>query len=165
MQEKLTKKKKSKASRNKAGAKKNANSLLPIGESNGGNYPIESNISQELPPIAPTGQLLEDSGVHLNLRYYDKKHQCFSEWSKKDLKKFSSLAKELRERTRTQVDNVCTPNKGESATPPKELDPSFKMVHWELGKKARVHGVLHKNIFFLIFLDRNHKIHDGKNHP
>ncbi len=163
MQKKLAKKK-SKTSRDKTSAKKNANSIPPVSESNGGNT-IKPSISQELTPTAPTGQVLEDSGVHLNLRYYDEKHQCFSEWNMQDLKKFSSLAGQLGGRTPAEVLQKITPNKGESAIPPKELDPSLKMVHWKLGRKARVHGVLHKNIFFLIFLDRNHKIHDGKNHP
>lgn len=107
------------------------------------------------------------ANVSISLLYYQKKPECWSDWRTQELKGFSKVIEQLRIQTADQLRGrgsagspKCKPHKGEVATsgfvrPNISEDISFYEIH--VTDKARVHGFFIGPVFFLVWLDRNHR--------
>lgn len=105
--------------------------------------------------------------VSISLRYYQKKPECWSDWAK-ELKGFTKVIGLLREQTSDQVKGrgsggspVCKPHTGEVKTKgfnrPAEISEDIPLYELYATNKARLHGFFIRDVFFLVWLDRNHR--------
>ena len=119
-----------------------------------------------------------DGEVHLNLKYFDSSFECFSEWSKEDLKAFSGLIDKLKERNWDQIKKTggsAGHKQGlgftalNEATLPKSIQDRLKTIKQAISSdisiselrvhiKARVHGFRLLNGFYVIWLDKDHRV-------
>lgn len=114
-----------------------------------------------------------NSCAYVYLKYYDHRHQCFSEWSRDELELFSSFVEKLRNTIWTDIykSGGAQHKSGLGYTVCKQIDllPNQDIVNllsedttfFELrvSQEARVHGFRSKNAFCLIWLDKNHEIY------
>lgn len=108
------------------------------------------------------------------LKYYKPKHQCFSKWSREELKAFSAFTTKLRSHTWAQItgshkvglgyDVHKNPSKLPEAYKElkNEISPEINFFELRVTDKARVHGFRAGDAFFLVWLDRNHEIYPCK---
>ncbi len=115
---------------------------------------------------------------NVSLKYFNDGFECFSEWGKKELKGLTSFIKKLRNSTWQKIFNsggkcsknskngfALTTHKGSNII--KRLSGKLayiekkEIIFFELrtSGKARVHGFKQGETFFLILLDRNHKLY------
>lgn len=106
------------------------------------------------------------TGVSISLRYYRKQAECFSKWKSGDLKKFSALIEKLRGHNAQTLtgSKLCSPHKGPPAQAkfalPENLsqDLTLHELRVDQSNKARIHGVIWRETFFLVWLDRSHAV-------
>ncbi len=125
-------------------------------------FRIESNGPAEPRAIvAKTIPSEPDNKIGVNLRYFQKSHECFSAWIKEDLKAFSGWIEKMAARTESQITSTtktCHAHKGKTKSLPPEVSPEVKMYGLDVGAKARVHGFFVGSQFYLVWLDRTHAI-------
>lgn len=112
------------------------------------------------------------------LKYFRHTFECFSAWEKDELKSFSDFITSLRQRTWRQV--LETSGKGENKaglayTPydvskvkngaedhlkevRKQIGDDITFFELRVNQKMRVHGFRAKAAFFLVLLDREHRV-------
>ncbi len=108
----------------------------------------------------------KEPGFFINLKYYHSGFECFSEWQRAELKQFSSLTATLQQlnllQLRTHSGLRMKAPKGKLAAPvPISLQPHLKHIEFvelRLSDKIRVHGFIEHPYFFLVWLDRNHRV-------
>lgn len=108
----------------------------------------------------------EQTGVSISLRYYRRQAECFSKWKSGDLRKFSGLIEKLRgHNARTLTGSkLCSMHKGPPAEAkfalPDSLSPDLTLheLRVDQSNKARIHGILWGETFYLVWLDRNHAV-------
>lgn len=107
------------------------------------------------------------------LKYFDDSYECFSHWKENELKDFSRFTKTIRQMTWTDIyksgGKSSKTGLGYTVHTNKEVLPNQDIVRsiseditfFELrvNKKARVHGFRVKSAFYLVWLDRNHKVY------
>jgi len=106
------------------------------------------------------------AGVSISLRYYRRQTECFSKWKSSDLKKFGALVDKLRGHNANTLtgSKLCSMHKGPPAQDrfalPESLSPDLTLheLRVDQSNKARIHGVLWGETFFLVWLDRNHAV-------
>jgi len=120
----------------------------------------------------------DNDNPFVNLKYFRESFECFSAWQKDELKAFTDFIGSLRQRTWRQV--LETSGKGENKTglayTPYEIattkngaEEQLKEVQKLIGdditffelrvnQKIRVHGFRAKAAFFLVLLDREHRV-------
>lgn len=119
-------------------------------------------------PTLAEGDILAHSRgqVSINLRYYLEKCECFSEWQKRDLQKFTATIGKLKNYTYLKLrvnENLCKIHKGKPNEArfkrPTEIseDIRFYEIIVDPSNKARIHGFFIADTFFLVWLDRNHR--------
>lgn len=111
---------------------------------------------------------------YVSLKYYDPDHECFSAWQPGELKAFSEFIRKLGQVTWPMIyksggnvgDKVgfgYTPHKDRSKLPKHarldELSPDITFFELRVTKGIRVHGFRVKAAFFLVWLDREHRIY------
>lgn len=114
----------------------------------------------------------------VTLKYYRESFECFSAWESDELKSFSGFVRSLRLRTWQQV--LQTSGKGDSKTglgytPYKvsatkggvkehllavreAIGEDIPFFELRVTQKIRVHGFRMKAAFFLVLLDREHRV-------
>lgn len=108
---------------------------------------------------------LEAGKVSISLRYFHKSCECFSVWTSSELKKFSQTIEKIRGYEPTQLKakkSLCEMHKGkpdrERFGKPDDLSPDLPF--WEIkvdpSNKLRIHGPFIDDVFFLVWLDREH---------
>lgn len=126
------------------------------------NFKIDSNVPASADPINANKLLdAKDDKVAVNLRYFQSSHECFSAWQKAELKAFSSFVVKLSKRTKQEVTSTtktCHAHKGATKPLPSGVSPEVKLYSLDVGSKVRVHGFFVQNGFFLVWLDREHKV-------
>jgi hypothetical protein len=126
------------------------------------NFRIEAGQSSNPSPIAAQDiPKARDEMVHVNLRYFEKKYECFSKWQKPELKAFSSWLGKMSNSTPSQVTsttNTCHAHRGKTKPLPISISKEVQMYSFDVAKKARVHGFFTGNDLFLVWLDRNHEV-------
>jgi hypothetical protein len=102
-----------------------------------------------------------DGKSAVNLKYFQKSHECFSKWQGKDLKEFSGWVGKIADRSEAQITSTtltCHAHKGKPKTLPPNVSPEVKMYSLNVGAKSRVHGFFSSGHFYLVWLDRDHKV-------
>lgn len=125
------------------------------------NYKINNNVSAHSISIDANQTQNDDDCVHVNLRYFQPKQECFSDWQIKELKQFSQWVKKMSDRAVADVQGdtqLCHAHVGKMKALPDEISRDAQIYSLKVTGKARVHGFFFGNNFFLIWLDRNHKI-------
>lgn len=106
-----------------------------------------------------------DDNVSISLRYYKKSCECFSDWKKDELKKFSATIDKLSKYSISQLKGhkpLCDSHKGPPAegrfSVPDKISPDqlFHEIKVDPSNKLRVHGFFSGPVFFLVWLDREH---------
>jgi hypothetical protein len=120
----------------------------------------------------------DQANPYVALKYFRDGYECFSDWEKNELKLFTELLKSLKERTWHQV--LTTSGKsnkhGLAYTPydpatasdaarehlvavRKTISPDITFFELRVDQgKLRVHGFRAKSAFFLVLLDRQHRV-------
>ncbi|MHB8068160.1 MAG: hypothetical protein ACYDIC_09695 [Desulfobaccales bacterium] len=112
----------------------------------------------------------DDPKPYIVLKYYHPKHQCFSTWSKGDLKAFSSLIERMRTaRWSLLINNqalgfkinkyIDSLPKGDVDCLKKILSPDITFAELTVSEKARIHGFRIGAAFYLVWLDKDHNIY------
>lgn len=102
-----------------------------------------------------------DNIVRVNLRYYQRRQECFSQWQKDDLKGFSKWVEHVSQKRPEQVTSVtktCHAHVGITQPLPASISRDVRMYGFDVGRKARVHGFFAGIDLFIVWLDRNHSI-------
>jgi hypothetical protein len=130
--------------------------------------------------LIPTSQLSilgiekdNNSEPHVSFKYYDSKYQCIAEWNTSELKAFTGFINKVNESdwpmimksggsAGTKTGLGFTKHKDESKHPSSlirdKISEDINFFELRVTKKARVHGFRSLNTFFLVWLDRNHKM-------
>jgi len=107
----------------------------------------------------------DEKHVSVSLRYYQSSCECFSEWEKRELKKFSSTLHKIKGYTVDQLKrtlSLCDMHKGIPAegrfSLPDDLSPDIQFFELKVdpSNKLRIHGFFVEGVFFLVWLDRKH---------
>lgn len=131
------------------------------------NFRIKSGASREAPKVdaRQIDHTSQDGKLSVNLKYYQKSAECFSSWQKAELKAFSNWVDKTCTRTEAQVTsatkNCHAHNPGKRAagfSVPQEVSPDVKFYGLDVTKGGRVHGFFERGQFFLVWLDRGHKV-------
>lgn len=134
------------------------------------------------PAAGPRGSALEVAALGLDggpgavayvvLKYFQAAFQCFSEWTRDELRAFSEFNRKVSSLTWPQIYSSGGKGGGKSglgytahdgtALPPLTLASTLSEdISWcemRVTQKARVHGFRAGQGFFLVFLDRNHDV-------
>ncbi|WP_366653604.1 hypothetical protein [Fodinicurvata sp. EGI_FJ10296] len=111
-------------------------------------------------------QHLRNRGVSVSLRYFQSSCECFSKWQNKELKKFSGTLEKIRGYNANllkQKKSLCDSHKGDPDegrfSRPEEISPDMTLYEIKVdpSNKLRMHGFFVDDVFFLIWLDREHK--------
>ncbi|MFI0414253.1 MAG: hypothetical protein ACH255_08935 [Candidatus Thiodiazotropha sp.] len=111
---------------------------------------------------------------HINLKYFDPSFECFSDWTRQELGAFSDMLRKLAAADWNSINNSGGKRGYKSGfgftihsasvklpqTHPRlsTISPDITFSEIRVTDKARVHGFRVKEAFFLVWLDRNHKI-------
>ncbi len=110
------------------------------------------------------------------LKYYRPDFECFSVWDSAELKAFSNFLMKLKfaewkdiyataGKAGTKKGFGYTPHKDRNRLPDdpglSDISPDITFFELRVTQKARVHGFRVKSAFFLVWLDRNHRIYPG----
>jgi len=111
---------------------------------------------------------------YVTLRYFDSSHECFSCWEKDELAAFGEFLRKLSQMTWVQIQASggkganktglgCTLHTDISCLPShaiRGLSEDLNYMEMRVTQKARVHGFRMRDAFFLLFLDREHKVYE-----
>ena len=107
---------------------------------------------------------VEDGKVNVSMKYYQRKHQCLSDWQKDEINRFSNWLDKIKDWTPSQVKSTiktCHKHMGKRVKPlPLGLSQDLECYGLDVGSKQRVHGTFSKDTFFIIWLDREHNFLD-----
>lgn len=110
----------------------------------------------------------DEEGVSVSLKYFRKQTECFSEWQPDELKKFSAMLGMVGQLSASKLKAhkpYCEVHKRPPAedrfTRPDKLSEDLTFFELKVDKSnaARVHGVFVGSVFFLVWLDRLHKVY------
>ena len=104
--------------------------------------------------------------VSVSLRYYQRSCECFSHWTAQELKAFSLMIEKILGYTAAALlgkKNLCEMHKGKPGRSrfsyPDGISPD--QTFWEIkvdqSNKLRIHGFFVAEVFFLVWLDREHE--------
>jgi hypothetical protein len=113
--------------------------------------------------------------AYVVLRYFHAAHQCFSEWTRDELRAFSEFNRKVSSLSWQQIYSSGGKGGGKSglgytahdgaALPPmpfvRSLSEDIGWCEMRVTQKARVHGFRAGQGFFLVLLDRNHEVFPG----
>lgn len=123
-------------------------------------------IESKILGLSENGLSSDDEHAYIALKYFDKNYQCFSEWKPDELACFSNFIDKVNNLTWKQIKihsglrfkNIDTA-KGLPNNKIKEtLSKDITFYEFRVTEKARVVGFRINAVFFLCWLDRNHKI-------
>jgi hypothetical protein len=112
--------------------------------------------------------------AYVALTYYQSAYECFSDWTKEELRSFSSFCDKVNERTWEQIKQSggtrgrktglgFTPHRDRRKLPsnglPGLISPEVEFSEMRVTDKARVHGFRMKSAFFLVWLDKDHRVY------
>jgi len=110
--------------------------------------------------------------AYVALKYFQAAHQCFSEWTRDELRAFSEFNRKVSSQSWQQIYSSggnggskgglgYTAHDGGALPPVVFAGTLSEDIGWcelRVTQKARVHGFRAGQGFFLVFLDRNHEI-------
>lgn len=77
---------------------------------------------------------------------------------------FSNWLVKQSERTVAQIQQTtktCHAHMGKKLALPKDVSPDVRLYGLDVTSGGRVHGFFTDNTFYLVWLDRKHKLHKG----
>lgn len=108
---------------------------------------------------------------YVSLKYFDSSYECFSDWTKADLTGFTDLLRKMGHMTWVQIQATggrsgtktglgCTrlPRNILPASSTSNLSEDLLFMELRVNSKARIHGFRMNDAFFLLCLDKDHKI-------
>ena len=107
----------------------------------------------------------QQDSVSISLKYIQKSCECFSKWQRPELKKFTSTIEKIRGYAPAQLrgtKSLCDMHRGapkkERFSRPQDVseDIQFYEIKVDPSNKARIHGFFVEDVFFLVWLDRDH---------
>lgn len=109
--------------------------------------------------------------VFLSLKYIQHRIQCFSDWTNQEMGAFWSFNEAIhqttwqnvyasaRKRNKTGLAYTTIEKKQYPKTTfSQKLSDDVTLFELRLNQKMRVHGFRHKSVFYLCWLDREHKL-------
>ena len=123
-------------------------------------------IEKEIIGLANDGESSDERHAYIALKYFDKNFECFSEWSCDDLACFSNFIdkinkltwKEIKRHPGLQLKNIDNAQGIPTTDIQEKLSKDITFYELRVNQKARVVGFRRNSIFFLCWLDRNHRI-------
>ena len=107
----------------------------------------------------------QSEALSISLKHYNDTHQCFGEWEPKEMRRFSSTIRHLRNLTRSDLNgtNIISKVKNQSGWTlkrPAKVDKELPIYELRIAKSSnlRAFGVMPESIFYLIWLDRSHRV-------
>lgn len=114
----------------------------------------------------------DEASVLVSIRFCQYAYQCFSEWSKGEMKIFWDFIDKVHKYTWAQLYKTASKGEGKTGfaytaiplgTYPecefKELiDPNITMFELRVDDGKRVHGFRDKSVFYICWLDKDHSI-------
>ncbi|WP_409286245.1 MAG6450 family protein [Pontibacter sp. G13] len=111
------------------------------------------------------------ANVFVSLRYVQDEYECFSDWEKVEMKNFWNFLRKVHDYTWQQVYNQAGKrNKSGLAYTPldrglfkfssflENLSEDVQIFELRVSGKIRVHGFRVKSVFYICWLDREHRI-------
>ncbi|NTG20648.1 hypothetical protein G6L00_09405 [Agrobacterium rhizogenes] len=113
---------------------------------------------------------------HVNLKYYSPNFECFSSWTSDEMKAFSTFVEKLRtskwqtifnsggsigQKTGFALTLLEPSNYPQENQTLDSLSQDIKLFELRVDQKIRVHGFRCHDGFFLVYLDREHRISKG----
>jgi hypothetical protein len=126
-----------------------------------------------MPIVLPEIFRFEKSGldtrqkrVSVSLAYWHSSSQCLSEWNAAELKKLRKAIDKVQSLTAVGVrtdpglnfKQHFGPSKGSGFSRPPDMPKDFSLCEIRVGEKARLHGSLNGDSFYLVWLDRAHGV-------
>lgn len=123
-------------------------------------------IEKEIMGLANNGESSDNKQTYIALKYFDKNFECFSEWSSDELTCFSNFIDKINQLTWKDIKNHAglrlksidnaqgLPNNNIK----EKLSKDITFYEMRINQRARVVGFRSNSIFFLCWLDRNHRI-------
>lgn len=121
-----------------------------------------------------TDNKLDNNNAHvlLSIKYLQHDFQCFSEWSKADMKEFWDFNKKIHEYTWKDLHStagapgsktglgytIINSSNYPNSDFKKNLSRDITLFELRISEKARAHGFRLNWIFYLCWLDRDHQI-------
>lgn len=120
-------------------------------------------------PEAPTPTVSVEAppaeNVAISLRYWHSRSECLSEWNAADLKRLRKFIDKLQGMTWAQIKldggfgyTIHKGPPGAGFSRPPSLSQDQAMIELKVSDRARVHGAESENTFFLVWLDRGHRV-------
>lgn len=116
--------------------------------------------------LANNGENSDEKQAYIALKYFDKNFECFSEWSKDELACFSNFIDKINNLTWNDIKRhtglrykMIDNAKGLPENSIKEkISKDISFYELRVSQKARVVGFSQNAVFFICWLDRNHRI-------
>lgn len=112
-----------------------------------------------------------DSLVFVSFKYIQDNYQCFSSWTRGEMKDFWNFSQIIHNQTWQQVYSssgkknktglaytTVELNQYPESEIKSKLSPDITIFELRVSQKARVHGFRLKSVFFICWLDKNHEI-------
>lgn len=123
-----------------------------------------TNNNTDILGLATKGESADEKNAYIALKYYDRSYECISEWNRNELKELSNKIELINKLTWSQVKansglrykDVTDANKLPASK--NKLSDDITFCEIRITEKARIFGFRSNSIFFLCWLDRNHKI-------
>lgn len=123
-------------------------------------------IENEILGLSNCGDSSDDKNAYIALKYYDKNFECFSEWTADDLSCFSNFVdkinrlkwKEIKRHNGLALKDIDDANGIPNNDIKEKLSKDITFCELRVSQKARVVGFRENSVFFLCWLDRNHRI-------
>lgn len=136
------------------------------------------NLKQEFKYITQNPTIMEgwmldgnNASVLVSIRFLQHHHECFSDWEKQEMKVFWDFLDKLHNYTWQQIyDGSRKSDKAGLALTRipkrnypdgefrKSLDEQIELFEFRVDQSKRVHGFRMKSLFYLCWLDKNHRI-------
>lgn len=116
--------------------------------------------------LAEEGNSAENEKGYVALKYFDKNFECFSDWSKDELVSFSNFIdkvnqlewKEIKRHGGLRYKSIENADGLPNNNIQERLSKDITFCEFRISQKARVVGFRINAVFFLCWLDRNHRI-------
>lgn len=116
--------------------------------------------------LANNGENSDEKQAYIALKYFDKNFECFSDWSKDELACFSNFIDKINNLTWNDIKRhtglrykMIDNAKGLPENSIKEkISKDISFYELRVSQKARVVGFRQNAVFFICWLDRNHRI-------
>ena len=123
-------------------------------------------IENKIMGLAEYGTSAESEKGYIALKYFDKNFECFSEWTPDELVCFSSFIdkinrlewKEIKKHPGLRFKSIDNAKGIPNNDIKERLSKDITFCEFRVSQKARVVGFRNNAVFFLCWLDRNHRI-------